>query len=290
MKVFSPIFLIPIKVEMTGYYKFQFEVAEQKKDQLLAFLSLMDFESFEEEAYALNAYLPENDNSDAFDTQLKNLIQPLRVDFEKSYIPPTNWNAVWESNFSPIKIDDFCYIRAAFHEDIKDVKHVIHLNPKMAFGTGHHATTYMMIQFMSKIDFKGKQVFDFGCGTGILAILAAKMGAKTVYAIDIESWSAENTVEHIELNDVSNIVVEQATITEDPAAQYDIILANINRNVILESLPILKKQLNPNGAIFFSGILKEDEELVFTSLKKAGFVIRQSASREQWLALHCNHK
>jgi ribosomal protein L11 methyltransferase len=180
--------------------------------------------------------------------------------FNITSIPEQNWNAVWESNFEPVVVDDFCAVRADFHQPIKNVQHEIIITPKMSFGTGHHATTYMMIEQMSNIDFTKKRVFDFGTGTGILAILAQKLGAASITASDNDEWSIENAEENFQKNDVHSIILYRSSAI--PKDSFDIILANINRNVLSEYASALVNILSPNGVLLVSGILKEDEKII----------------------------
>jgi ribosomal protein L11 methyltransferase len=201
--------------------------------------------------------------------------------FNITSIPEQNWNAVWESNFEPVVVDDFCAIRADFHQPIKNVQHEIIITPKMSFGTGHHATTYMMIEQMSNINFTKKRVFDFGTGTGILAILAQKLGAASITAIDNDEWSIENAKENFQKNDVHSITLYRSSAM--PKDSFDIILANINRNVLNEYASALVSILSPKGVLLVSGILKEDERVIV-----AAFNILQPIKVQQnknWISI-----
>ncbi|TXH22684.1 MAG: 50S ribosomal protein L11 methyltransferase [Chitinophagaceae bacterium] len=197
---------------------------------------------------------------------IKEVLETQELNYEISDIPTTNWNALWESNFQPILIHDFAAVRAHFHEPIHSTKHEIIITPKMSFGTGHHATTYLMMEAMEQVDFKDKKVFDFGTGTGILAILAEKLGASNVLAIDIDTWCIENTIENIEQNNCSNIEPKLSDQAEQHQL-FDVILANINKNVLLATIPTLFYQLNPNGVILLSGLLENDIEDINNLIK-----------------------
>lgn len=200
-----------------------------------------------------------------------------------SEIEETNWNAEWERNFHPVIVDDFCAVRAHFHQPIANVKHEIIITPKMSFGTGHHATTYMMMKQMRELDFANKSVFDFGTGTGILAILAEKIGAANVTAIDIDEWSIENAKENIERNKCSKIDVHLSTTI--PLQHFDFVLANINRNVILQYMPLLKKAFKPQGQLLLSGLLVQDEEDIRNACSSHNFSFQNKSEFSGWLSL-----
>lgn len=267
---------------MNSYIQIEFQnIPQEQADILIAQLSEIGFEGFEEEENKLKAFIDSN-NFD--ETRLQDISTPLHVDFSKTIIEETNWNKVWESNFDPVIVDDFVAVRADFHEPIKDVELEIIITPKMSFGTGHHATTYMMMQQMREIDFINKTVFDFGTGTGVLAILAEKLGAKSIVAIDNDSWSIENAAENIKRNDCTAIDL-RLTDTAAMEDNFDIILANINKNVILENLEVLAKQLSPNGSLILSGLLVEDEEDIITKSKKNGLKFLKTGKKGNWLLL-----
>jgi ribosomal protein L11 methyltransferase len=207
---------------------------------------------FEQTDESLKAYFPESDFAQ------DDIIAIVKgYDYTRSEIAEQNWNAVWEQNFQPVIVDDFCAVRAHFHEPITTVQHEIVITPKMSFGTGHHATTYMMLQQMQHIDFQNKSVFDFGTGTGILAILAEKLGALKITAIDVDDWSIENAGENFERNGCHRITVSLSSNL--PNETFDVVLANINRNVIIQYLAALMKIIGPNGLVLFSGLMVDDE-------------------------------
>jgi ribosomal protein L11 methyltransferase len=254
------------------------EANEQQQEILISQLEEFNANGFEQMDDALIAYFAEN-NFDSYEVNqiLKGFV------FTINTIKEQNWNEVWESNFQPVIVDDFCAIRAHFHEPIESVKHEIIITPKMSFGTGHHATTYMMIEQMKDIDFTCKTVFDFGTGTGILAILAEKLGAASVSAIDVDEWSIENAKENIEKNNCSRIEVQLSTTI--PAQQFDIILANINRNVILQYLPYLKTSLHTNSFLLLSGLLATDENDIVEACKKENIKLLKQTEKNNWISL-----
>jgi ribosomal protein L11 methyltransferase len=262
-------------------------VEEELKEQLLAFLAYLPFDSFEEVDTGLKAYLPATAAVEETDAQMDGLAQRYRFTYTKQLIPHQNWNAVWESNFTPIQIGHFCLIRAEFHNQQEGFQYEIVIRPKMAFGTGHHATTYMMIAAMQNLPLKHATVFDYGCGTGILALLADMMGAKRVDAVDIEYPAYQNTLENALLNNCKQINTYHGGMDALPEQEiaYDIILANINRNVILDSLASLYAKMKPAGVLLVSGILLDDRALVTAKAKASGFELATHWTKGNWCCL-----
>ena len=252
---------------------------EQEQEILISQLEELYANGFEQTQDALIAYFPVNNfESYAVNGILKN------YQYSITTVEEQNWNAVWESNFEPVVVEDFCAIRAEFHQPITNVSYEIVITPKMSFGTGHHATTNMMIQQMKDMDFTGKHVFDFGTGTGILAILAEKLGSEKIQAIDVDVWSIENARENINRNGCSKINVELSS--QLPAQQFDIILANINRNVILQYLPGLKEILNnEQGELLLSGLLVSDKEDIMNACMNQGLKLIKELERNSWISL-----
>jgi ribosomal protein L11 methyltransferase len=271
---------------MSKYVQLEFKnISGDQSDILIALLNDIGFDGFEEEKSNLKAFIPEVN----FDKSIfQKSIEPFQISFSKTIIEETNWNQLWESSFEPVVVDNFVAVRADFHEPIKDVKYEIIITPKMSFGTGHHATTYMMMMQMREVNFKNKIVFDFGTGTGVLAILAEKLGAKKIIAIDNDEWSIENANENIKRN--SCIAIElQLTNTADVKSRFDIILANINKNVILENLEFLTKQLLPGGKMLFSGLLTGDEKEILSKCNKLGLKCDNKTERHNWLFIRVSH-
>ncbi len=254
-------------------------------EALIALLSQYDFDSFHEEETFFVGYIAKDVFDKETEAQVIQQIQAFTNEYKIYEVENQNWNAIWEASFQPVTVGDFCQVRADFHEPTPSIKHDIIINPKMAFGTGHHATTYMMIQLMENTDFKQKSVFDFGCGTGILAILASKMGADPIDAIDIEHEAYLNTIENAAINHVENITTYEGDLNVMPDAQYDIILANINRNILLKYAGQLANKLKTGGTILLSGILNDDQEMVIDAFKKQGLQLQAQEERENWICL-----
>jgi ribosomal protein L11 methyltransferase len=265
-----------------NYIEILFEdINTEMSELLVAQLANINFEGFEESENQLKAYISAEEYNELITF---NLLEKFKCKFSISNVPGQNWNALWESNFEPVIVDDFCEVRADFHTPSNSTLHEIIITPKMSFGTGHHATTYMMIQQMRNIEFENMSVADFGTGTAILAILAEKLGSKKVIAIDYDEWSIRNAEENILRNDCSKIQLEQSD-KFSPPERSDIILANINKNVILDNLNGLVFGLNKNGLLLISGFLKEDEnELIekFTNHRLLHVITFQSGN---WISV-----
>lgn len=266
------------------FHQFDFELPNQEEtDKLIALLAEQGFDGFVEEEDMLTAFIPElNFNQEEFEKVLSKF---SIVSYAKSDIENINWNKKWESEFEPVYIDKFAAIRAHFHKPLKDVEHEIVITPKMSFGTGHHATTYLVMKQMESIDFTGKTVFDFGTGTGILAILAEKLGALSVMAIDNDEWSITNAKENIQQNNCSRINIALAD-SISTGRQYNIILANINLNVISANLSNLTIIAKEGTEAVFSGFLTSDEKAMKTALQKAGFQHLATTIKKDWIAIH----
>lgn len=252
---------------------------------IIAFLSEMNFDSFQECDDCLLAWIDSSHITKDFNSNLENSI-PVPFTFKSEVMEDKNWNQVWESQFEPVIIDQFCCIRADFHDINHKCKHEIRINPKMAFGTGHHETTEMMIRFMEVINFRDNTVFDFGTGTGILAVLARKLGANHIVAIDNDENAIENTHENIRINEVDQIDVSISDISKFTEKQYDVILANVNRNTILASLTYLYQLLEPSGSILISGILLQDKSIVLQELSNHQFDLIKIMKKGDWLCIH----
>lgn len=273
-----------------NYLQLNFETSDsQFSEMLIALLAQSGFESFEEETGSLKAYIKE-ENFD--EVKLAGILKLISVKFSKTVIQQENWNAQWERSFEPILVNDFVHrapwvaIRAGFHQPVKNAKHEIIITPKMSFGTGHHATTYLMISQMSHLTFADKSVLDFGTGTGVLSILAEKMGATNIYAIDNDDWSIENTKENISANNCSRIKIHRADAITG-RNKYDVVLANINLNVIMQSLPAIAVASKTGTLILLSGFLEKDIEELSAALHTCLITINQIEAKDGWVCLLC---
>ena len=265
---------------MKKYFQIQISVAlPEEKERLIAELSEINFYAFDEERNYLNAYIKEEDFKEE---KLKEILKG-QFDFAKNIIEEENWNAQWESSIQPVIINDFAAIRPSFHEPIEGVKHDLIITPKMSFGTGHHATTFLMIESMEKIDFSNKTVLDFGTGTGILAILAEKLGAKKIMAIDNDEWSIRNAIENIQANHCSRIKIELKQYL-NALPSFDIILANINLNVISHESSAMVRLLKLGGFLLVSGFLAKDEIEIQNIFAGKNIIKKESLQRGDWIA------
>jgi ribosomal protein L11 methyltransferase len=229
-------------------------------DVLTAQMGEIGFDSFISTETGFEAYIPVQNY---IETDLHFMLSAFQEDFDiktdKELIKSQNWNEVWEKNyFKPLVINNECVIRAPFHTDFPKAKYEIIIEPNMAFGTGNHETTSMMVESILETEMENKSVLDMGCGTGILGILASMKGAKTITAIDIDEWSVNGTTENAELNQIQNIEIKLGDAGLLTRQKFDIIFANIHKNVLIADLPVYAKHLNPNGSIFLSGFYKED--------------------------------
>jgi ribosomal protein L11 methyltransferase len=269
------------------YMEVSFEIQPRSTgtEILIAMLSQIGYESFLETEEFLKAYIPASD----FElTELYNLQKLLSTDYELSFtyqlVKSQNWNEVWESNFNPVLIGDSVFVRAPFHNSINSVKYEIVIEPKMSFGTAHHETTSMMIELMMEENFSGSSVLDMGCGTGILAILAEMLGARSIIAIDNDEWAYENALENIRKNKCSKINVFKGNAGLLGREKFGIILANINRNVLVEDMQIYSEHLNSNGAVIMSGFYSEDIQIIEHAATGYGLTLNKKISKNDWVA------
>lgn len=239
---------------------FSFRPLNPWSEILIAYLSELDFESFENIKEGVRGYIKQDDFNLSDIKKICNQLD-CKITINHKVIKQQNWNAKWESDFQPIIIGKKCGIRSIFHQPLEDVDYEIIITPKMSFGTGHHATTYGMIELMLGLNFFDKKVLDMGCGTAVLAILAEQLGAKKVVAIDIEEYAYNNALENISINKSSQIVLHKGG-KEKIEGNFNIILANINRNILIKDMNAYSSHLNENGLILFSGFYEQDLELI----------------------------
>jgi ribosomal protein L11 methyltransferase len=275
---------IQITIDTTG---------SDESDILVARLSQSGFEGFEEEPGKLHAYIPESlydaGQIEKIIAEIKGVADPYHTLFRTEIIEPRNWNAEWEKDFEPVVVENFCTIRAHFHPEIPGVQFDLVITPKMSFGTGHHATTYMMIVAMKDMDFRNHAVLDFGTGTGVLAILACKMGAASVLAIDSDEWSIENAMENLAENDCTEVRIEQ-TDSLSGTGLYDIILANINLQVILQNMKFIRQHLTQSGVFIGSGVLESDEEKIRLKAAGDGFTLEKLMTKDNWMSFRLRNQ
>ncbi|MGN6476344.1 MAG: 50S ribosomal protein L11 methyltransferase [Flavipsychrobacter sp.] len=259
-----------------------FTINASVREILIARLANEGFEGFEETDERLDAYIPLS----AYNAETISLVAgEYNTPYETEVIGQQNWNHEWEKNFNPVVVDDFCTIRADFHDiDVRTI-HEIVITPKMTFGTGHHATTQLMVKMMRDLDFAGSKVFDFGTGTGILAILAEKLGAEYVEAIDNDTWSYENSIENLQRNHCKHVHIKAGSIENVEDTDFNIILANINRHILLQYMSDMYSLLKAGGTILMSGLLKEDRVLITDAATNAGFKEDKYEELNNWIAL-----
>jgi len=272
---------------MIKYIGYTFTVVpkEPATEILIAQLGFAGFESFVENEDGVTAYIQEND----WNEQILNTIQILNSEefnftIKEEVIEQTNWNSEWEKNFNPIQVDGKVSVRAPFHEN-PNLEFDIVIEPKMSFGTGHHETTHMMIQHLLSLNVANKKVLDMGCGTGILAIFAEMKGAKPIDAIDIDTWCYENSLENVQRNNCKHITVFEGDATLLTNKRYDVIIANINRNILLNDMQAYMNCLNEDGVILFSGFYKEDIPIIDAEVSKYQLKLDTVIERNNWVAL-----
>jgi ribosomal protein L11 methyltransferase len=267
-----------------GYY-FTVKPLQPATEILIAELGYAGFESFVETETGVTAYIQKEE-------WREDILQDIYVltsdEFEISYtfdeIEQVNWNSEWEKNFNPIIVDNLCSVRAPFHEK-PDTQYDIIIEPKMSFGTGHHETTHMMIQHIMANDFQGKSVLDMGCGTAVLAILAEMKGANPIDAIDIDNWCYLNSIENAERNNAKNITVYEGDASLLVNKKYDTIIANINRNILLNDIKTYANCLNKEGSLFLSGFYQEDIAIIEEECNKNKLTFSSKFERNNWVAL-----
>jgi ribosomal protein L11 methyltransferase len=252
---------------------------------LIAELAGLGFESFTEENNLLKAYIPECDyNEDHLNELLSQYQQYFEISFEVTHIPYQNWNEVWESNFPPVVIADKLYVRAPFHAESANYPLEIIISPKMSFGTGHHATTSLVLELLLEMELHHKKVLDFGTGTGILAILAKKLGAGEAWAVDNDAQCMENAAENTEMNHFPDIKLRLGDITAVEDSDFDIIIGNITRNVIVEFLPEISKKLKKSGIFVASGFYEEDLDIITENALPQNLQLQKQLVKDNWCA------
>jgi ribosomal protein L11 methyltransferase len=267
------------------YTEVRFYNLPEQNEILIALIADAGFDMFEEREDGVNGYIPSaNFNKYEIDDLLQSNPFISNIRYETSLIKDQNWNKEWEKNFEPVLIAGSVFIRAPFHPPSQYPVELI-IEPKMSFGTGHHSTTALMIELMMGINMQNKKVLDMGCGSGVLAILAEKRGAEEVVAIDFDNWAFQNTLENVSRNHCERIEVKEGTAELINGLSFEIILANINRNVLLADMDKYFRSLSNGGVLLLSGILKEDEQLIRSGAKDLGLTHQQTVGHENWIAI-----
>jgi ribosomal protein L11 methyltransferase len=272
-----------------NYIELKFSIQPQTpfQDILIAELGEIGFESFEETESGLLAYIQEVEyNEDKLSNLLIFKNEFVNIQYQSKLIPAQNWNAVWESNYDSVLIDNACYIRAPFHPARPEVAFEIIIEPQMSFGTAHHETTANMISYLLTEDLKGKSFLDMGCGTGVLAILAQKKGAFPIFAIDNDDWAFRNSVDNVSKNNANNIEVLKGDATLLREKQFDIIFANINKNVLMSDMEIYSNCLTKNGKLFLSGFYENDLSDIKTQASLFNLTFQNHRVKNTWTAVY----
>ncbi len=260
-------------------------LSKQLCEILIARLVEIGFESFAEAENGVYAYISEKEFSEKnISDEIEKIACDPKIMFTKKIIIDKNWNALWESNYEPVIIAGKCSIRAPFHSQDKNIKYDIVIEPKMSFGTAHHETTAMMIELLLNEDLKGENVLDMGCGTGVLAILCSKLGAEEITAIDNNEWAYKNSLENIKKNNITNIHVFFGDSSLLQNKSFDKIVANINRNVLLQDLPVYSKSLKNKGILLISGFYEKDLPVLKATAEENNLRFIKYTTKNNWAA------
>ena len=269
-----------------NYIEYDFTVSptEMGAEILMAELAEVGFDSFEDTPTGIKAYIPKDSWNEHILQDIYLLSNPeFTISYQITEIEQVNWNEEWEKNFSPIVVEDLCTVRANFHP-VPNTRYDIVITPKMSFGTGHHETTYMMLQQLLPLSLEGTKVLDMGCGTGILAIMAALRGAHDITAIDIDPWCVENATENVQQNNCSFITIKEGYVSLIAGEQYNLILANINRNILLSDIPTYTQALLPQGLLLVSGFYEEDLPAIKEKCQEVGLTYLSHIERNRWVS------
>lgn len=268
------------------YLEFKISCKEDFRDILIAELAEVGFDSFLETDVGFDAYQTEDFDREAFAEIIEKYQDQASISVEEGRMAKINWNKEWEKNYDPIEIGQEVYVRASFHPPKKDIPHEIVINPKMSFGTGHHATTFLMLTHQLDVDHQGKRVIDIGSGTGILAIMAHQLGAADIVAVDIDEWCVENGKENFALNGLSHLTMQLGTIREvAPSGKFDIVLANINKNVLLDEVEAYSELIRPGGHLLLSGFYEEDIPDLLDKANLYHLRLKNQKTKNNWAAL-----
>jgi len=268
-------------------FTFKVEPAEPGSEILAAALSEENFESFEFNRSGFNAYVKKNEFNDEVIQNLKEQFPDIGFSYSQEEIRKQNWNKEWEKNFTPVMVENLCCIRASFHPAPTPPIMDVIIEPKMSFGTGHHQTTWLMSKALFGLELKGKSVLDVGCGTGVLSIIAKRLESQLVTGIDIDEWSIENSRENRKANGFSKEAIDfyQGTVGSLDNEMYDVILANINKNILLKEMDKYVAHLNPGGKILLSGFFESDCKELISAAEKSGLKNTGKETRNEWALL-----
>lgn len=270
------------------FTKITFQTNREFSDILTAELAEMGFDTFEETEHGLDAYILTERYSNQEMSEMINKYKALAsIEYKVETIEKENWNEEWEKNYDPIAVDSRCRVRATFHEPDDSFTHEIIITPKMSFGTGHHATTQSMLELQLDGDFQDKAVLDVGSGTGILAIMASKLNASYIEATDIDQWCVENGLENFQLNGLQNIQYHKGAINQLTLNKpvYDVVIANINKNVLLEEMTYYAGLLQKDGELYLSGFYEDDITDIKNSTDQYNLYLEKSVIKDNWTAL-----
>lgn len=268
------------------HYAFQLEPVQPAADILMAELGERGFESFVERPDGLDAYIQENlDYPEVLDGLMALQMPDLKQNVVRTHVQQVNWNAEWEKQFDPVVVDNYCLLRAPFHEPQPQWPCEIVMQPKMAFGTGHHATTYLMIRLLMGLKLQNKRVIDMGCGTSVLAIFAKKHGAGKTIAIDIDEWATENSLEHVQANGCADIEIKLGGAEVLTGLTADVFIANINRNILLADMAAYAPCVVPGGTLLLSGFYEADVPALVAEAAKYQFKLEDQQNKDGWMAL-----
>jgi ribosomal protein L11 methyltransferase len=268
------------------YLEFKIKCAEDFREILIAELAEIGFDSFLENDEGIDAYAVEDDfDREKFDEIIAQYQEIAQISLSEAKMPKVNWNEEWEKNYDPIEVDDLVYVRASFHQPQPGFRHEIVINPKMSFGTGHHATTFQMLRHQGELDHTGKRVLDVGSGTGILAIMAQLLGAREVEAFDIDDWCVENGNENFDLNGLKTRMGLGTIRQVNPQGPFDIVLANINKNVLLDEMEVYVGLLTTQGLLLLSGFYSEDINDLLEVAEPLGLKLVKQSTKDNWAAL-----
>jgi ribosomal protein L11 methyltransferase len=269
------------------YIQVSFAATAEQADILVAVLSHAGFEMFEETEDGLHAFIPSASYTPGIvEKAIEGIYGLAGVRFEVRALEDKNWNEEWERNFPPVWIQKTIYIRSSFHPSSEKAEYEILIDPKMSFGTGHHDTTSMMLQHMLHIELEGRNVLDMGCGSGILAIFASMRGARYVEAIDTDEWAVRNATENCATNRVNNVTVIGGDVSAITRRDFDVVLANINRNILLRDMEAYARHLLPGGHLVMSGFLPEDEAAIQEQAATLGFRKKDTLRSGNWASVH----